>query len=572
MDRAALSREWRQFRLLSRDSTRKLLNAAVLSRDADPAQFALWIVIVVATPPWMFSVNQMFRYAGLAAASPAAVLEVVLAHRMFFVLYGMLATALLAALLWDALFPNQEDQEVLGALPVRPRTVAAGRLAAALRLATICGVAISGPSAVVFAVISTTHPALGVLPAVFVAHLLAAVGGAVFMFAVLLVIRAVVALVAGAESAERLATLLQLATVVALVEVFFYMPATLPALVRMMRDGGPWAMVLPPVWFGALYSWLVGADVAGLARPAALAGLGLAAIPFVVVPLYLGPARLMARRALESRPRPGSGLITPAIGVLSRCVALAPPTAGILGFTLSSLTRNRRHLLISTSYAGFGAALGLVSVITASIRGTWESAVPDDTLLRLPLVLMFFLAFGFRSAFKVPTDLEANWPFRLATPTVHQAAMATRIALLLCAVAPVLAVLAVTTLALGWPADAVASALLLDLAVGVFLVECAVYEWTVIPFACAHTPGTETARVRWLLFAVTLTLYAFLGAALQEAALASLRGVAVYVATVAVATAALAHRHRRRARRLTVRFEEEPEDALSTLSLSEALR
>ena len=132
--RPELRHEWHQFRLLSRDSVRRLLDSVLVARDADPMLFALWFMALAMTPPLLVAAPKFVQYAFLKKAPAALVLQIATAERAFFILYGMLATALLAALTWDALFPDRTDQEIVGALPVRPRTLAAARLAAALAL------------------------------------------------------------------------------------------------------------------------------------------------------------------------------------------------------------------------------------------------------------------------------------------------------------------------------------------------------------------------------------------------------------------------------------------------------
>jgi len=156
--RPELRHEWRQFRLLSRDSVRRLLDSVLVARDADPMLFALWFTALAMTPPMLIAAPKIIQYTFLKRAPDALVLQLATAERSFFVLYGMLATALLAALTWDALFPDRQDQEIVGALPVRPRTLAGARLAAALTVGTAFAAAISLPAAFLYSAASSTHP------------------------------------------------------------------------------------------------------------------------------------------------------------------------------------------------------------------------------------------------------------------------------------------------------------------------------------------------------------------------------------------------------------------------------
>src|SRR5688572_17803574 len=219
-----LRREARQFVILSRDSVRRLLNSAVHSRDADPMQFALWVAALAATPPAIYAFRMIFIYVGAPRASSfESVEDLALVNRLFFVVYGMIASALLAALVWEALLPDRSDQEIVGVLPVRPRTVAAARLAAATSVAVAFALAIAVPSGLLFSLASGSAFGLISLPATFVAHVLSLTLACLLVFLSMLVMRGSLALLAGPGAATGLATILQLVTIVTLVEVFIYL-------------------------------------------------------------------------------------------------------------------------------------------------------------------------------------------------------------------------------------------------------------------------------------------------------------------------------------------------------------
>ena len=127
-------REKRQFRLLLRLSLGRLMDTAVASRDVDATQFVIWSFALLASPAFFFAAKMMGKYSFLWR-KPDVLARVVPEDRLFFIVYMMLACALLAAVLWEALFPDRQDQEIVGVLPVRPRTVAVSRLAAAMIVA-----------------------------------------------------------------------------------------------------------------------------------------------------------------------------------------------------------------------------------------------------------------------------------------------------------------------------------------------------------------------------------------------------------------------------------------------------
>jgi hypothetical protein len=209
--------EGRQFVILSRDAVRRLLNAAVHSRDADPIQFAIWVATLAATPPTIYGIRMIFIYLGAPQAASFAVVEdAALGNRLFFLVYAMIASALLAALIWEALLPDRSDQEIVGVLPVRPRTVAAARLAAATSVAIAFALALSVPSGIFFSLASGSAYGLLAIPKIFVAHVVSIALACLLVFAALLILRGVLALIASPGAATSLATILQLVTIVAL--------------------------------------------------------------------------------------------------------------------------------------------------------------------------------------------------------------------------------------------------------------------------------------------------------------------------------------------------------------------
>ena len=561
--------EWRQFRVLWRDALRKLLNAAVLGRDIDPVQFSIWATAIVMTPPTLYSFGQMFKYAALRLAPPGVIERVVLTDRMFFVFYSMVAASLLAALTWEALFPDRTDQEVVGVLPVRARTLAGARLAAALCMATLFSTAVNLPSAVFFSLVSVTHPLMGFLPIVLAGQLMATMGGCLMVFVSLLIVRGAVAVVAGADVADRLATVVQFLAIVCLIEVFFYTPTVIPLLVRRMLAGD--TQWLAPAWFTALYSVVVGSSRTVLVDQA-LTGVKLLAGAFViVVPLYLVPARIMARRALESQAQLRPGVVA---GMLRAAARLAPDAASraVAEFAITSLSRNRRHLLLVVSYAGVGAAIAAIGVIAARLRVGLVAPQPTAAFLAVPLVAMFFVALGLRAAFRIPTDLDANWAFRVIPPSTDQAGSGTRMVMLALVVAPVTGLSALSAALAEWPIRSIILVAAFDVAMGLALVESVLLGWAIVPFACAHEPDQAAIRSRWLLYLIPLNVFAFRAAAFQADALTSIGGSVVFLAVVVTIAAAVRRFRRARARREPLLFEAPADERFDVLNLSEALR
>lgn len=567
---AALRQEWRQFRLLSRDSVRRLLDSVLMSREADPVQFALWGLALVMTPPLISAVNKAAGYAFLIRADPALVERVVVADRLYFVVYGMLATALLAALTWDALFPDRADQEIVGVLPVRPRTLAAARFGAAAALGLGFAAAISVLPALLYTAASAVHPSVGSFPRVVIGHTVATTMACAFVFFALMSLRAIVALSAGERIAERLAIVLQVVTIVALVEVFLFLPGVLSSFVRQVLAGDlASSPALPPIWFVALFAWV--AEGRGSLTPYAghaMAATALSAALAVAVSLL--PAAWMGRRALETRAREHAGGL---IRVARFVASLGIRTAAVRGmflFTVASLARSRRHALVIASSVGLAIATCGLSLLSAAFHGRLRFDEPRYYLLALPLVFMFFAVFGLRACFAIPTEVEANWPFRLTQPSMHASVTASRLVIIVFGVTPIAVAWLLVTLVV-WPVEVARATALMSFASGVMLTEIALVTWTKVPFATAHEPSLRALKSRWPWFVVALNLFGYRLADLQVGALSSVHGVTYYVLAMAGVVMAIRLWRRGALRRQQPTLDAVDEDRFETLNLSEAL-
>jgi hypothetical protein len=568
--RPAIRHEWHQFRLLSRDSVRRLLDSVLVARDADPMLFALWFMALAMTPPLIVAAPKFVQYAFLTKAPAIVVLQIATAERAFFILYGMLATALLAALTWDALFPDRQDQEIVGALPVRPRTLAGARLAAALGLGTAFAAAVSLPAAVIYSAASSTHPLIGAFPRVLAAHVIATMMACACTFLGLMSLRAIVVICAGERVADRLALVLQFVTIVMLVETFLFLPSVLPNIIKaMLQDHASYAWA-PPVWFTALFLWIAeGNSVLGGHVLKAVSVTATVTVLVFVVSLL--PAAWMGRRVLEVRSRErATGLAT-----LARRIALlwvrGPVVRSLFMFGVSSLVRSRRHTIQLATYFGMAIAVGVLKLLPPllSLRGTLVLDAPRAYTISVPLVLMFFAVFGLRAAFTIPTELDANWVFRLVQPTVRESVRASRWLIMILGVGPISLVWLLFTLAM-WPWQTALGASALVLVTGLLLTELALSNWTKVPFASAHEPATETLKSRAAWYTTALLMYQFILSELQFRALQSWTTTMAHLAVGMVLVIAIRTWRAHILRSRTPTFDVISSET-TTLNLSEAL-
>lgn len=580
----AHAREWRQFRLLTRDATRRLLNSALLAREGDPFGFAIWMLALVSTPPSFYAVHQLLGYVTLRFASPAVFERTVLGDRLIFVIYAMVSAFLLASLVWEALFPDRAEQEILGVLAVRPRTAAAARLLAALSIGAAFALAVNGPAALIFTVASTGHPALRHSHVLFIGHLASTYLAGLSVFLTLLAIRGALAVAFGARVGRWMAVGLQFTAIIALVELFFFMPALLDVSLRLMRDadGATW---FPPVWFASLFSW-IGRDARpAFAEASRWAVLAPALLALVVVPLYVLSGSRISRGLLETqdRHRPAKG--RRALEAIAGGVRMCAPVRALFLFASSSLGRSRPHLLMLSSYVSLGIALVIFRVVvlglprppshSAPARLRYDPASvfggePTAGLLAVPLIVIFFLVVGLRAAFRVPTDPAASWPLRLRPPRSVDCARATWWTLVVLGLGPVIAVTLLAALVL-WPLPSAMATTLVTTASGLLLVEWVLIGWTAVPFACEHAPSSDTVKWKWIAGLAALVGFAFVLSPLEARAVQSASGTAMYLGAALVVWLLLRMRQLRALAQREATFEEASGDSAAVLNLSEAL-
>jgi hypothetical protein len=567
--RPELRHEWHQFRLLSRDSVRRLLDSILVSRDADPMLFALWFTTLAMTPPILVAVRKIIQYPFLTRARPEVIEQIATADRSFFILYGMLATALLAALTWDALFPDRTDQEIVGALPVRPRTLAGARLAAAATVGAVFSAAVNLPAALIYSAASSSHPLIGSFPRVLAAHVIATMMACTCTFLGLMALRALVAICAGERTADRLALVLQFVTIVLLVETFLFLPSVLPDIIKAMQQGRASYAWVPPVWFTALFVWMAEGN-SFLGGHIVKAISVTTAVTVIVAVVSLVPAAWMGRRVLEVRTlERASGL-----AMLARSMALlwvrGPVVRAMLVFGVASLVRSRRHTILLATHLGLAIAVGVLKLIPPIVfRGGVVLDTPRTYTLALPLVLMFFAVFGLRAGFAIPTELDANWVFRLVQPTVRDSVRASRWLILMLGVVPIALIWLLVALAL-WPAGTAIGATCMTLATGMLLTEIGLGNWTRVPFASAHEPATETLKSKWAWYVGGLLMYQFLVPEFQLRALQSWSSTLTHVATVMTLVLVIRAWRTHTLRKRTPTFDVASSEAI-TLNLSEAV-
>ena len=162
---------------------------------------------------------------------------------VLFVSYSMSTTGLLTVFIWDALVFDKRDAMVLGPLPLRGSTIVSAKLAALATFLVGTALAVNITSGVPFGFV-TGGPAGHILRHL-AGHLSGTIGGAVFVFSTLVIVRGLLVLLVSAHAAATVGSFLQ----------FLFLSGVLCFMMVPTAIG----QVIPPIsWFAALFELIRG--------------------------------------------------------------------------------------------------------------------------------------------------------------------------------------------------------------------------------------------------------------------------------------------------------------------------
>ncbi len=513
-----------QFKVLRRHFFREFLDNDLLSPGGDQHMGLLRALTVLVLLGVLLPVLKLFKY---CYPYWNAVERDVQSwnDKCLFVTLSMIALAGVAVLNWDALRPNRRDQLVLGPLPVRPDTILAAKLAAFGMLLAVFAIAVTGvaPFTFTFVVYAPTQANL-IDPLRFVgAHAVASLASATFGFAAVLALQGVLIVIAGPNLFRRVSAWFQFSLVFGLAIALLLLPLITSAVEPLKAGRNPLMWWLPPMWFLGLYQWLGGAadpDWTALARSSVI---GVTASVVLALTTQVVSYRRQVGRLLESQDA-GSRPLAPIRAIGSAVAGIIsgrrPVERGMFAFTIQTLTRNSRHRLVIAASLAAGCALSVIAVVSSAFSsGSWGRP-SADALLSVQLLLAFCVVLGLRLAAAMPSDLRANWMFRLLDPGHPGPWMrGFRRAALWCGLLPlVLLQFPVNVWWLGWRVS------LAHAVVGIVasqtILELVLLGFRKVPFACSYLSGGPP-KARWAFYWFGSSTTAFALASIEARALQS---------------------------------------------------
>jgi hypothetical protein len=583
-------------RLLTRLFFRRFLESDLLSPSGDSHEsLTLGVAALVVSGLWV-SAGLVFKSLS-PFVSPFGSLLSALNDKYVGLAGAMIVTGLAAVIEWDALNLDSRDFAILGPLPIRSRSIFRAKLRALGWLVMFFALAMNGLPALIYPPIQADALRLG-LPAtlwLIAAHVAVSVAACLFGLLVVLVLKEGVQFVAG-RLVPAVSAVVQFVAVIVLTTALLLVVAVRVQVPEALERGDKGLAGTPPMWFVGLYETMVAPVIQPVEAQAprhkrqywtpaedrmnrsrylnyapALGRLRGRAVAALVV-LTLGFAALFAvnRRRLVQSPRwdrPLAGRLRAPSRFLEGCVVRDPVAKAGFCFTLQTLARSPAHRAYLAGYLGAGVA---VSVVVISVigwgSGSAETGAPPAHLLAVQMVLSFFFVSGIRRVFAIPSDLRANWIFRLSWDgDADRYLLGVRRAVKLGLLLPLFAVLGVLQ-AILWGAQVAAVHFLVGWLASACLADVVLLNLFKLPFTCSYAPK-GTFKTRWPLYVLALYAYAVGFTSLERRALESVRGVTeLIVGLIALATALAVYR-RLRSRRDPVLFDDPPEEPTQRLGL-----
>ncbi|HZI79329.1 MAG TPA: hypothetical protein VFD69_07440 [Vicinamibacterales bacterium] len=506
-------------RLLTAHFLRRLIDDDLISPNADRHESLSMIGAMLVSLGLFVSVIGSMRYLFNPYLTPGVASLSALFDHFLYTAAAMTATALLTLLVWDGLAVDARDASVLGAMPIRTRTIVAAKFSALITFAAMFAAALNlVPSLIAPALmVSKLSVSFLQLLALILTQGLVVSMAAAFGFFAVLAIRGVLQALLGRTLFTRVAPVVQAILLVSVASAFLLLPVVASRVSRAWLEPQSRAvMMAPPLWFVGLQEVLTGDILAELPRPtgrrmppriaaadaratalyanarqlfpdlAATAVVKLTAVTVIALVLFAWNNRRM------EAPPPAAATarwLRRGFGATARLAVRHPETQASFFFTLQALLRSPQHRLSLAASLAFGLTASVFAVAVGSATRRGEAAAFTAGVLAIQPVLIAALLIGFRHAVRVPAELAANWAVQVAwrgNTRRHIAGAKVAGALLFVAV-PVLALIPFYAM-LFTPRDAVGIALC-GLAGGLAALEGMFLGYTKMPFACGYLPA-----------------------------------------------------------------------------------
>jgi hypothetical protein len=455
-------------------------------------------------------------------ANPAPFHAVAVADQLALLTLVLAVTGLLGLIQWQSFFPGRRDYISLAGLPIRSRQIFFARFSTVMLFSTALVAAMNIMPALIAPIEFGGRWQKNASYWVNAGAQGAASGlGCFFLLFAMVGLQGVLWNALPARWFTRVSVYVQGLLVGALFFVALYSWSIRDWNEQMVARLPEFAAWAPPVWFVGLHEHLLGDPDPFFAAMAQRAWIALAAAAAAMLLTYVVSYRRYRQLLVEApvyidipRQRQWS---------LLRLLARQPQQEAVMEFMAKTLARSRANRTIWLAYIGAAIALMLnSSLINGNLfagRGAFDKAMKFAVLF-WPLGISVVLLTGMRHVLRLPTELPANWIFRLTETQGRQQWMQSVERFVLCyTVVPIYVLLFPASVRLvGW--GMATRMTVLQVIVSLVLFDLLFYGWQQLPFACSYVAGRRpmvaiVAGYMGMLCAIVPALTVMIAAAAQ---------------------------------------------------------
>ena len=464
-------------------------------------------------------------------------LAAALPDEYFFIVLSMAVTGAVAVWRWDSIFPDRRDYANLVVLPISTQLIFLANLTAIVFLTLLLAFDVNIASAVLFpAVVSGSQMTFFYLAQFAAIHLFVVVMASIFSFFAIFAVTGMLMSALPYSIFRRMSLYVRgliVLCLLILLSTSFVIPSSIDRLPQT-----PHAAIrfLPSVWFLGLCQLLRGKADPVLAHMGRMSMLGLLCVAMVAIAAYaLSYRRCFIRipESLDVISETSSGFTSRLFSILDRTILRTPFQRAGYRFVLRTLARSEAHAL---ALAGF-IALGFVvasQVLFAAYSGKVIDAgsLFSPAFLSIPFVLSYCILIGLRFVFDIPTELRANWIFRISLDkTAHESIPLVRRVMLTFILPWVFAVVFPVSLYLwGWRTALLYAAMIIIWSV--ILTDVLLVRFRKVPFTCSYPPFRHSAIVVMLVYLFGFSAFVGLTSSVDQWVLGNHAAMLIFIPLV----------------------------------------
>jgi hypothetical protein len=410
----------------------------------------------------------------------------------FFIVLSMTVTGAAALWRWDAIFLDRRDYANLVPLPIRLRSIFLANFSAIIAVAALFTLVVNAASIILFPVaVVGSQSSFAVFFRFTTGHAAAVFLASICSFSAIFALAGVLMALLPVKLFRSISLLARFVTAIFLLALLvssFAVPTFLDGTSLAMKQR---VAQLPPVWFLGISQtlWGNGRDpfYSSMTEAAGVALIAAALIAILSYTVSFRRSFIRIPETADAGPLPRFQLKFSPLAILRNATLRSPSQEACYDFIVRTLLRSDAHLQIVMAFAGLGLVAAAASL--SSLRSPHlisAGPAPSVEFLSVPFILSYSIIAGVRLVFEIPSDLRANWIFRLwLSPDSHQARPIAR-RVLHAATLPWLIplVFAVTLIFFGW-IIALLHATFLTL-VNVAVIEILLMKYRKIPFTCSY--------------------------------------------------------------------------------------